>query len=196
MWKKAFVALLSLNLLVLVGFTMWWGMLPKADTVQQKVDKLASQDKTATIQLAIGEDAINTYLEYAISEQKDIQGVLSYVRVHFDADWQLQVGIKLSNRVVPCDIVMAPRVQNGNLYLQVKSASMGEIPVPPSALFFVFKHLPWPNWITVDPDTYTINLLFTQRPQQPYGIEILDYSTSTKLVTLRVSIVPKSLLNK
>jgi uncharacterized protein YpmS len=196
MWKKAFVALLSLNLLVLVGFTMWWSMLPKANTVQQKVDKLASQDKTASVQLAIGEDAINTYLEYAISEQKDIQGVLSYVRVHFDADWQLQVGIKLYDRVVPFDIVMSPKVQDGNLYLQVKSASMGQLPVPPSALFFVFKHLPWPNWITVDSDNYTINLLFTERPQQPYGIEILDYSTSTKLVTLRVSIVPKSLLNK
>ncbi len=196
MWKKAFVTLLSLNLLVLVGFTLWWGSLPKADTVQQKVDKLSSQDKAATVQLAVGEDAINTYLEYAIAEQKDVQGVLSYVRVHFDTDWQLQVGIKLANRVVDWDMVMSPQVQNGNLSLQFRSATMGQLPVPPSALFFIFKHLPWPNWITVDPDNYIIHLNFTERPQNPYGIEILDYSSSTKLVTLRVTIVPRSLLKK
>lgn len=196
MWKKAFVALLSINLMIIVGFTLWWGSLPRASNVDQKVAKLASQDKTATVQLAVGEDAINAYLEYAVGEQKDVGRVLSYARVHFDTDWDVQVGIKLSDRVIPCDIVMSPTVNNGDLYLQVKSATMGEIPVPPSALFFVLRHAPWPSWITVDPDHSTLNLLFTKRPQNPYGIEILDYSQQTKLVTLRITIVPKSLLKQ
>jgi uncharacterized protein YpmS len=195
MWKKAFVALLSLNLLILVGFTLWWGSLPKAAGVEEKVNQLAGQTKPATVQLAVGEDAVNSYLEYAVSEQKDVQRVLAYARVHFDTNWEVQVGLKLADRVVPCDIIMAPKTSGGNLTLQVLQANMGDLPVPTSALFFVFQHLPWPSWITVDSEQNELNLLFTNRPQQPYGIQIVGYSTATKLVTLRITIVPKSLLS-
>jgi uncharacterized protein YpmS len=194
MWRKAFIALLSLNLLIIVIFTLWWGSLPKASQVQPKVNNVAQDDKTATIQLAIGEDAINAYLEYALSDQQDMQKVLSYARVKFDTTWDLQVGIKLSNRVVPSDIQIQPTIQDGNLHLKVLSATMGELPIPISGLFFVFNKLPWPSWITVDPDQDTLHVNFTARPQHPYGIQILDYSQTTKLLTLRITILPKTLL--
>ncbi|GMA50222.1 hypothetical protein GCM10025857_15790 [Alicyclobacillus contaminans] len=195
MWKKAFVALLSFNLLIVVGLTLWWGSLPKTAIVQRQVNRVASQNHTATVQLAVGEDAVNSYLEYAVSEQKDVQRVLSYARVHFADNWDVQVGIKLADRVIPCDIQMEPTANNGNLALHVTQANMGEIPVPVSALFFVFNRLPWPNWISVDSNQHILNLLFSNRPQEPYGVQVMNYSSTTKLVTLRVSIVPKSLLS-
>lgn len=194
MWKKAFVALLSLNLLVLVSLTLWWGSLPKASRVQSQVQSASDAGKTATVQLAVGEDAINAYLEYALSDQQDLQKVLSYARVKFVENWEIQFGIKLSGRVVPSDVVFAPTIQGGNLILSVKSATVGELPIPTSGLFFIFKKLPWPSWITVDATQDTLHLNFTDRPQHPYGIQVLGYSPDTKLLTLRVTIVPKSLL--
>jgi uncharacterized protein YpmS len=193
-WKKAFVALLSVNLLVIVSLTLWWGSLPKASKVQTQVENASDPGKSANLQLAVGEDAINAYLEYAVGEQQDLKNVLSYATVKFDSTWEIQFGIKLSDRVVPSDIVVQPLIENGNLSLKFKSATMGALPVPTSGLFFILKHLPWPNWITVDATQEVLHLNFTDRPQHPYGIQILDYSTDTKLLTLRISILPKTLL--
>jgi uncharacterized protein YpmS len=194
MWKKAFIVLLSLNLFVVVGGALWWGTLPKAYQVKTPVQAITNQDKPATIQLSIGQDAVNTYLEYALSEQQDVQRVLAYGSVQFSNTWQVQLGLKLRDRVIPCNIVFAPTVSNGNLVLHVQSATMGEIPAPLGALFFVLRHLPWPQWITVDGEKHDLHVNFTDRPQKPYGIKVLSYSPTTQQVTLQVSIVPKSIV--
>lgn len=194
MWKKLFVALLSINLFIIVGATLWWGTLPKASSVRPPTQSTALSDKPATIQLAVGQDALNSYLEYALSEQQDVQRVMSYANIQFADTWTVQAGLKLSDRVVPVSIVLTPIVQSGNLILHVESATMGDIPVPTGALFFVMQHLPWPNWIAVDGLGHDIHLNLTSRPQKPYGIRVLSYSPTTKMVTVQVSIVPKAVL--
>ncbi|MCL6452001.1 MAG: DUF2140 family protein [Alicyclobacillus sp.] len=195
MWKKAFVVLLSLNLFVVVGGALWWGTLPKASSVQPPQAAVMSNDKPATIQLSVGQDAINSYLEYALSEQADVSQVVSYANVQFADTWTVQIGLKLKDRVIPCNIVFTPTVANGNLILHVESATTGDLPVPLGALFFVMSHLPWPAWIAVDGANHDLHLNFTERPQQPYGVRILGYSAATREVSLQVSILPKSLLS-
>lgn len=193
MWKKAFIVLLSLNLFVIVGGALWWGTLPKASSVTPPSQAITSNAKAATIQLSVGQDAVNTYLEYALSQQQDVRRVLSYANVQFSNTWKVQLGLKLQNRIVPCNLVFVPQVNNGNLVLHVQSATMGEIPAPLGALFFILRHLPWPQWITVDGLAHNLNINFTERPQNPYGVKILSYSPSTKQVTLLLSIIPKSI---
>lgn len=193
MWRKAFLVLLSLNLCVVVAGTLWWQTLPKAAQVQTPSQAVATNTKPATIQLSVGQDAINSYLEYALSEEQDVQKVLSYASIQFGKQWDVQAGLKLKGRVVPCDIVITPEVDNGNLILHVERATMGEIPAPLGALFFVMQHLPWPNWIAVDGVQHDLHINFTERPQQPYGIRILGYSPTKKTITLQISILPKSI---
>lgn len=194
MWKKAFIVLLSLNLFIVVGGALWWGTLPKATAVRSPSQAISTNDKPATVQLAVGQDAVNTYLEYALSEQQDVQRVLAYASVQFSDTWQVQLGLKLRDRVVPCTIVFAPHVQGGNLVLHVESATMGEIPAPLGALFFVLRHLPWPQWIVVDGLNHDLHVNFTDRPQKPYGIKVLSYSPTTRQVTIQISIIPKTIL--
>lgn len=194
MWKKAFIILLSLNLFVIVGGTMWWGSLPKTSAVSSPTETVQKSDKPATIQLSLGADAINSYLEYALSEQADVQRVLAYGSVAFSDTWQVQVGLKLKDRVVPCTFVFTPQVDNGNLVLHVESATMGDIPAPLGALFFVMLHVSWPSWIVVDATNHNIHVNFTERPQLPYGVRVLSYSPTTKQISMQVTIVPKSLL--
>ncbi|OFW78022.1 MAG: hypothetical protein A2201_05335 [Alicyclobacillus sp. RIFOXYA1_FULL_53_8] len=195
MWKKAFILLLSFNLLLVVGFTVWWGSLPKASQTSSNLPSSGvTSGQPANVQVAIGSQAINSYLQYALTEQKDVQKVLSDARVDFSDQWNVQLGIKLTDRIVPFTIVFNPQVQNGNLLLQVQSATMGEIPIPTAALMFVFRHLPWPNWITTDAANNTLALNFTQRAQNPYGIYIQSYSPVSKLLTLQITILPKALL--
>ncbi|WP_026962161.1 DUF2140 family protein [Alicyclobacillus herbarius] len=192
-WKRAFIILLTVDLLVVVAITVWWGTLPKANS-GPVAPAPARSGKAATVQLSIGQDAVNAYLDYALSEQSDLKNTLSYARVEFDDTWEVQIGAKLADRVVPFDVEFNPVIRNGNLELQMESADLGQVPVPPAALIMILRHLPWPDWIAVNPDQRAIDLNFTDRPQHPYGIRILGYSRQTRLLTLQVTIVPKTLL--
>ncbi|QQE79498.1 DUF2140 family protein [Alicyclobacillus sp. SO9] len=195
MWKKAFILLLAINLLIVVGITSWWATLPSPQSKKGQTPP-TPVTKTANVQISVGQDAINSYLEYALSNQKDVKNVLAYARVNFNQNWDVQLGAKLANKVIPLNVVFIPTVLNGNLQLHMKSADLGQVPVPTAYLFLVLRHLPWPNWITVDALHSTLNLNFTKRPQKPYGVRILKYDQKTKMLTLQVSIVPKSLLSK
>jgi uncharacterized protein YpmS len=190
-WKRAFVALLSLDLLVVAALAALFASFPSIKSSPAPPTAVAGQ--AATVQIAIGDQAINTYLDYALSEQKDVSRVLEYARVQFNADWHLDLGVKMSNRVVPLSFVLTPDVRQGDLLLHVNSATMGEIPVPTGLLFLLLKHLPWPAWIDVDANQATLVLAFSRRPANPYGIHADGYSAATRLLTLSVSIVPKSL---
>lgn len=192
MWKKAFIVLISINLLVVVGLTLLWSTFPTAKSMQGQTPPKPISNP-AQVQLSVGQDAVNSYLEYALTQQKDIKNVLSYAKVQFAQNWDIQLGAKLSDRVVPFNVQFVPTVLNGNLQLHMTSADLGQVPVPTSALFLVFRHLPWPNWIQVDAAHSNLNLDFTKRPQNPYGVKILKYDEQTKLLTLLITIAPKSL---
>ncbi|RIV24269.1 DUF2140 family protein [Alicyclobacillaceae bacterium I2511] len=194
-WKKSFVTLLSLNILVFVMAVLFWGSLPKKQQVQQQVQQGSASHQTATVQLAVGDAALNTFMEYALSGQKDLNPVLSYMRLTFSNQWQLQVGLNIASRVLPLEFVLIPQVQpTGNLALNVVSANMDGISAPVDVVFFIFEHLSLPTWIRINAPSHIIDLNFTNRPQQPYGIHIVSYNPTTHLLTLRISMVPKSLL--
>jgi uncharacterized protein YpmS len=190
MWKRAFIVLLSINLVIAVFAIAWLNTFPKSATVPKANTDLT--EKAANVQLAIGEDAINTYLEYALAEQPDVKQIFSYARVGLSNTWDCDVGIKLTDRVVPFHLTLSPNVQAGNVALQIDSAAIGGIPVPTSLLMLVLKHAPWPYWISLDLDHQAIDVDFTKRTPHPYGVKILGYSPTTKLLTLMISIVPKS----
>ncbi|MBX5435728.1 MAG: DUF2140 family protein [Alicyclobacillaceae bacterium] len=192
MWKKAFLTLLSLNLLVVVLVALWIGLLPK-ESPPLPAGTSSSSGKSATVQLSVGPDAINTYLDYAVSQQADLKRVLSYAHVRFNRSWDVQVGVKMADKIVPCDVVFQPDIHQGNLSLGVESATIGDIPVPTGLLMIVFRHVPWPQWIVVDAEHGQLDLKFTERPQHPYGVRVLGYSPITRQLTMAVSIQPKSL---
>ncbi len=193
MWKRAFIVLLSLNLVVFVFVIAWLNTFPRTQPAPN-TDASVTQ-KAANVQLAVGQDAINTYLEYALTEEPDVKQIFSYARVGFSNTWDCDVGIKLTDRVVPFQLTFDPNVQSGNLDLKIESASIGGIPVPTSLLMLVLKHAPWPYWISLNTDNEAIDVNFTKRTPKPYGVQILNYSPQTKLLTLVVSIVPKQALS-
>lgn len=193
MWKRAFIVLLSVNLVLSVFVIAWLNILPRSASVPKADAGLTG--KAANVQLAVGEDAINTYLQYALTEQPDLQQFLSYARVGFSDTWDCDVGIRLTDRVVPFHLTLSPSVQSGNVDLKIDSAQMGGIPIPTSLLTLVLKHVPWPYWISLDAQNEAIDVNFTKRIPHPYGVKILNYSPDTKLLTMMVSIVPKPALS-
>lgn len=192
-WRKLFVVLLSLNLMLFVLVALWFGSLPKADSVV-RTPTIPTTD--ANVELTIGQQAVNSYLTYALEEQKDVNKVLRYITVGFTNNWNFRLGVNVADRVIPCDVVLTPTVHDGNLWLPVVSASIGGITVPKSLLFYLFSHAPWPSWIVVDSQAEQIDVNLTERPQSkksPYHIRAIGYSAVTRSLTFLVSISPKQL---
>lgn len=193
MWKKAFVLLLSLDLLVFVIIGVWFATLPKPKS--GNVPQAPSSERLARIQLSMGQDAINTYLAVAVSQQPDLKKVLSYATVQFGTRWKLQFGLRAQNRVVPADLVIAPKISGGNLDLQIEHATLGHVPIPLSLLMLTLRHASWPNWIAIDTANHMLNLNFSERPKSPYGVEVLGYSPQTQQLSMRLLIAPKAALS-
>ncbi|GMA63238.1 YpmS family protein [Alicyclobacillus fastidiosus] len=193
-WKRGFIILLSLNILVFVGGLIVLDTFPSQSSSSVKNMQSTQDDsKTAAVQVVIGQDAINSYLAYELTQEADVQKIMSYAHIQFASTWNCDLGVKLLDKVVPFHLVFVPDVENGNLNLQVQSASMGEVPVPNSLLFLLLKHLQWPNWINLDANHQTIQLNFTERPQQPFGVRILNYSSTTQQLTLQVMMSPSAI---
>lgn len=200
MWKRAFIILLSLDLLLLVLGLAWFNSFPQSSVSQMNASSSEntlpdSPSKAASVQLSIGDAAINSYLEYALLEQSDLQKVFSSAQIHFSKNWECDMEIKLLDRVIPFQLELSPEVMNGNLNLTVLRSTMGGIPLPTDLFFLVLRHLPWPNWIHLNPEQHIIALEFTERPQHPYGLRVIEYSSVSKLLTLLVTIAPKNFLS-
>ncbi|EPZ43002.1 DUF2140 family protein [Alicyclobacillus acidoterrestris] len=193
-WKRGFIILLSLNILVFVGGLIVLDSFPSATSSSVKKFQSTPDDgKTAAVQVVIGQDAINSYIAYALTQEADVQKIMSYAQIQFASTWNCDIGVKLLDKVVPFHLVLVPDVENGNLNLQVKSASMGQVPVPDSLLFLLLKHLQWPNWINLDANHHILQLNFTQRPQEPFGVRILGYSSTTQQLSLQVTMSPSAI---
>jgi uncharacterized protein YpmS len=191
LWKRAFLILLCLNLFMVAGAVSLISRFPRIGTPAAPQQTVSGEP--ANVQISIGDQAINAYLDYTLSQQPDLSQVLADAKVHFDSDWRLQLGVKLADRVVPVTFVLTPEVRQGDLLLHVNSADLGDVPVPVGLVFLLLNHLPWPAWIQVDTDHQTLILAFTKRPANPYGVRADAYSPDTKLLTLTVSILPKTL---
>ncbi|GGJ05625.1 hypothetical protein GCM10010885_13460 [Alicyclobacillus cellulosilyticus] len=190
MWKRAFLGLLSINLLIVAAIGLWLDLLPPQSAPPPGRPVPAG---AAAVQVAVGDDAINAYLEYALAQQPDMRKVLSYARVHFASNWDVSLGVKLADRVVPFDLTFSPRIAGGDLVLQVQGAEMGHVPIPTSLLMVIFRHLPWPDWIRVDDPGSQLVLRFSARPQRPYGVRMVSYSAADKRLTANIYILPKSI---
>lgn len=193
-WKRAFVVLLTLNVLVGVLALAWITSFPTATSPQVSAlpQHLSTPSNEAVMQVAIGDEAINSFLNYDLPRQHDLKRVLASARVSFAEDWNCRLDIKLLDRQVPFVMTFSPAVHRGNLDLHLLRSSMGGVPLPDFMLFLVFRHLPWPGWIILNSKQHTLDVNFTNRPPRPYSIRVLSYSAKTKQLTLAVGIEPSA----
>ncbi|MDQ0190748.1 DUF2140 family protein [Alicyclobacillus cycloheptanicus] len=192
MWKKLFVLLLSFDLLVIVAGAVGFAVLSQPH--KQPSPPAQSVGQEAEIPLTIGQDAINTYLAYAVSESSELRKTVSYATVQLGTEWNLQFGFLVGGRVLPVSILVTPTIHSGNLDLRVQQAHMGGLPIPPAVLVSVLQHAPLPAWIVADRDTNTIDLNVTARPKSPYGVRFVSYDATTKQLSVILLVAPKAAL--
>ncbi|GLG01326.1 hypothetical protein Alches_13650 [Alicyclobacillus hesperidum subsp. aegles] len=192
-WKRAFIILLSINLLIVVAALIVWNTFPTKNQSTGGAPPLVASQQPA-VEVQIGQEAINAYLSYAIAHDEEVGKILGSANVQFDHDWNCDFGIRLLGKIVPFHLVLTPKVTAGNLVLHVDSASMSFFPIPNSILFSVLERAHTPNWVEMNAGQDDVEIDFSKRPQRPFGIRMLNYSEATKKLALQLTISPQAVM--
>ncbi|WP_203332844.1 YpmS family protein [Planococcus beigongshangi] len=161
-WRAAFIALLAVNLLVVIGF-VFYITIPAEDHVGYQAEKRAfAQGNTLTVRTSKAdfEGIANSYIRDAMKDQP-IPLTLSV-----ENDVALSTELQVFSMSLPILLKFEPHVQeDGNLLLEQKSVNVGMLDIPPeSALKLLRDSVSLPEFMEVNPASEEVLLRLTDIP--------------------------------
>ncbi|WP_067621189.1 DUF2140 family protein [Alicyclobacillus acidiphilus] len=192
-WKRAFIILFGINLLICAAGLIAWNALPN-HAPSQTVSPAKTPAGAPSVDVVIGQDAVNAYLAYAIQQEADLRQIVEGAHVQFATNWDCDFYIDVLGKAMPFHLTITPLIENGNMLLHVEKASMASIPIPNPILFSLLGRARWPNWIQTDAGHDNLDINFTSRPQQPFGVRAVQYSPETQQLTMQITISPNTLM--
>ena len=92
---------------------------------------------------------------------KDAQILFEKQRIRTDT------ALVFFGRTMNLSMWMKPTIlKNGDLRLVAEDVQVGAYPVPLKTLFAVLEGVPWPPWVHVQSEQYTLEFRFTERPDE------------------------------
>lgn len=187
LWRSAFIILLAVNILFLIGF-VFYITIPAKDYISYEAEKRAySEGNTVTVRTSKAdfEGIANSYIRDAMKDQP-IPLTLSV-----NDDVSLSTELQVFSLTLPILLSFEPHVQeDGNLLLEQKSVNVGMLDIPPeSALKLLRDSVTLPDFMKVDPAAEEILLRLTDIPLDD-GISVRAESFNLKEddIRLRVTI--------
>lgn len=161
-WRTAFLILLTLNLVAVIGF-LFYVTIPAKDHVSYQAEKRAyAEGNTVTVRTSKAdfEGIANKYIQDAMRDQP-IPLTLSV-----DDDVSLSTELQVFSMALPILMKFDPYVQDdGNLLLEQKSVNVGMLDIPPeSALKLLRDSVALPEFMEVNPASEEILLRLTEIP--------------------------------
>ena len=155
-WRSAFIVLLAVNILVLIGF-VFYVTIPAKDYISYEAEKRAYvEGNTVTVRTSKAdfEGIANTYIQDAMKDQP-IPLTLSV-----NDDVSLSTELQVFSMTLPILLSFEPHVQeDGNLLLEQKSVNVGMLDIPPeSALKLLRDSVTLPEFMEVNPGAEEILL--------------------------------------
>ena len=149
-WKRLFILLLGLNVaLVFLLFTFFLFMINDTGN-ETKIPTIDSTEKQVALQIKTNKQdlnrVINHYLEKELSSTYDYQVLLT-------DQVELYGAIPIFNEELNVKLTFEPKpLENGDLELQQKNMSIGNLSLPPSlVLKFIQNSYSLPEWIMIQP---------------------------------------------
>ncbi|WP_033541461.1 YpmS family protein [Planococcus sp. CAU13] len=161
-WRAAFIILLAVNILAVIGF-VFYVTIPAKDHVSYQAEKRAyAEGNTLTVRTSKAdfEGIANNYIREAMKDQP-IPLTLSV-----DDDVSLSTELQVFSMTLPILLKFEPLVQDdGNLLLEQKSVNVGMLDIPPeSALKLLRDSVTLPEFMEVNPASEEILLRLTEIP--------------------------------
>ena len=149
-WKRLFILLLGLNVaLVFLLFTFFLFMINDTGN-ETKIPTIESTEKQVALQIKTNKQdlnrVINHYLDTELSSTYDYQVLLT-------DQVELYGAIPIFNEELNVKLTFEPKpLENGDLELQQKNMSIGNLSLPPSlVLKFIQNSYSLPEWIMIQP---------------------------------------------
>ena len=149
-WKRLFILLLGLNVaLVFLLFTFFLFMINDTGN-ETKIPTIDSTEKQVALQIKTNKQDLNRVINHYL--EKELSSTYDY-RVLLTDQVELYGAIPIFNEELNVKLTFEPKpLENGDLELQQKNMSIGNLSLPPSlVLKFIQNSYSLPEWIMIQP---------------------------------------------
>ena len=149
-WKRLFILLLGLNVaLVFLLFTFFLFMINDTGN-ETKIPTIDPTDKQVALQIKTNKQDLNRVINHYLD--KELHSTYDY-QVLLTDQVELYGAIPIFNEELNVKLTFEPKpLENGDLELQQKNMSIGNLSLPPSlVLKFIQNSYSLPEWIMIQP---------------------------------------------
>lgn len=148
-WRKLFFLLLGINILAMIILFI----LVNLQTVDDEyIAKNIKSDHYVPFKIQTNKQDLNQVINHYL-EEEGLTGGIDY-QVILNEEVELYGSIPVFSQDVQMKLTFEPQaLENGDIVLQQKSISVGELQLPVSyVLKFVGKEYKLPNWVAIQPN--------------------------------------------
>lgn len=185
-WRVAFLAL---ALLVIIALLALWGVWASVTTPapRQPVTPPPSSE-SVPVEANVSLDAINRYVAMQLTKKETPvqKATFALERQQLRADASLYFFGRAANLTV----WMKPEIRpNGDLRLVAQDVEMGNFPLPLKTLFAVLEGMPWPPWVHVLSEQYTLDLKFSEQASQDFRYQIKKIDWAQERIQVEIDLM-------
>lgn len=191
-WKKYFIILLTVNVIVVSGIILliFWPVssssLPSTDDVDEQK---SSQFIVRTTKANLNE-LVNAYLDKLLDNSQH------HYSIKMEDDVHLLGELPVFSSTIPLSVHFEPIVQeNGDVILKQKSISVGLLELPNQKIMeYMKKYLPMPEWVTVNPKEEEIYVAVTNMDiRSNFKVSIEHFNLESNNLAFNIHVPYKTL---
>ncbi len=193
-WKKLFISLLILNLVIVLSLVILLNIPAKETKVIPK--PTINDDLTSVLSVESNKDNLNELINAYLTET--LEDTKYKYDVYLDDVVHLKGELPIFSASIPLYIQLEPTAQaNGDVILKQKSISLGLLELPNEKILeYMEKYLPLPEWVTIDAKKEDIYVKVTEMElDSDFGVEVRDFDLEEDKIRLDF-IVPHNIFKK
>jgi len=183
-WRFAFLTLLAAVVVVALLLYSWWvSITTPPESIPQPA---ASAGNGVPIEATVPLKSINRYVDLQLRQKetpvKDAEITFENQRIRTD------ISIVFFGRAMKLTMWMKPNVlENGDLRLVAEDVAVGGYDVPLKTLFAVLEGVPWPPWVHVQSEQYTLDFRLSER-EGDNRVLIKRIDWTNKLIQMEIQV--------
>lgn len=183
-WRSAFLTLLLLVIIAMFLLCSWWvSITTPRDSVPQPATPAGNG---VPIQATVPLQSINRFVDMQLQKKETPvkEAEIKFERQRIRTD----IAIVFFGRAMNLSMWMKPTVlENGDLRLIAEDVAVGGYDVPLKTLFAVLEGVPWPPWVHLQSEQYTLDFKLSERPDEN-RVLIKRIDWTNKLIQMEIQV--------
>lgn len=152
-WKILFLILLSINVMIILGLAILFFLALQQEEIDYEVSEIENHSEFV---IQTGKQDLTKLINYYI-EKEGLNGPIDYT-VFLTDEVELYGEVQIFSQKMQLKMTFEPHaLQNGDLVLEQKSLSLGDVALPVSyVLKFIRDAYKFPEWVIIQPNDHKI----------------------------------------